>query len=115
MIPEGLDRGPFLRHSHIPLSGEKIDDVKTYDTCDEIRRKVNEHLKTPGVTQAQFCWDLYAQLKMPKTNGIQSTFLADFRAGETSSVFYATYVYFEKKRTAEGMSKSQHRLEIEKE
>ncbi|RYP01591.1 hypothetical protein DL764_006157 [Monosporascus ibericus] len=33
--------------SHIHLPGEEIDDVKIYDTCDEIRRKINEHLKTP--------------------------------------------------------------------
>ncbi|RYP32018.1 hypothetical protein DL767_005463 [Monosporascus sp. MG133] len=66
--------------SHIHLPGEEIDDVMIYDTCDEIGGKINEHLKTSGVTQAQFCRDLYAQLRMPKTSGTQPKLLADFRA-----------------------------------
>ncbi|RYP61678.1 hypothetical protein DL769_007607 [Monosporascus sp. CRB-8-3] len=56
--------------NHIHLPGEEIDDVKVYGTCDEIRRKINEHLKIPGVAQAQFYRALYSQLRMPKTNGI---------------------------------------------
>ncbi|RYP48325.1 hypothetical protein DL768_005781 [Monosporascus sp. mg162] len=93
-------------HNHLPA--KEIDDVKVYDTCDEICRKVNERLKMPVVAQVRFCRDLYAQLRMPKTNGIQSMLLADFRtkkgprAGNTTSVFHAAYVYFEKKRIAEG-------------
>ncbi|RYP43148.1 hypothetical protein DL770_011828 [Monosporascus sp. CRB-9-2] len=58
---------------HLP--GEEIGDVKVYDTCDEIRRKLNEHLKTPSRTQAQFCRDLYAQLRMAKTTASGRSFL----------------------------------------
>ncbi|KAI0805160.1 hypothetical protein GGR55DRAFT_300835 [Xylaria sp. FL0064] len=105
--------------SGIYLPGEEEDDVEIYDTCDEIRRKINAHLKTPGLTQTQFCRDLYAQLKAPKCKEIQSKQLADFRAmkgpcsGARSSVFYAAYVYFEKLRVAQGKPKTAHRVNME--
>ncbi|KAI8966279.1 hypothetical protein F5Y11DRAFT_188807 [Daldinia sp. FL1419] len=105
--------------SNIHLRGEETDSVRVYDTCDEIRKKINVHLKTPGLTAAQFCRDIYAQLNQPKCKSFQSKQLTDFRgkkgakAGCTSSVFYAAYVYFEKKRIAEGKPKSQHRLDME--
>ncbi|RYP76491.1 hypothetical protein DL771_001725 [Monosporascus sp. 5C6A] len=105
--------------SNVYLPGEETDSVPIWDTCDEIRRKINAHLKTPGVTQAQFCRDLYAQLKAPKCKGIQTTQLAGFRsqkgpkAGCKSTVFYAAYVYFEKLRLATSKPKSKHRLDME--
>lgn len=101
------------------LAGEETDSVPVYDTCDEIRRKITAHLKAAGVTQAQFCRDLHAQLNMPGCKSIQSKMLNDFRgkkgplAGCTSSVYYAAYVYFEKLRVAEGKPKSKHRLDME--
>ncbi|KAL7621079.1 hypothetical protein AAE478_008391 [Parahypoxylon ruwenzoriense] len=105
--------------SQIQLELEETDEVEVYDTCDEIRRKISAHLRQPGVTQAQFCRDLYAQLREPRCAGIQSKQLADFRrkkgprAGSTSSVFYAAYVYFEKLRLARGKPKSAHREAME--
>ncbi|KAJ4251481.1 hypothetical protein NW762_011466 [Fusarium torreyae] len=110
---------PLPDISDIHLDGEESDEVPVYDTCDEIRRKINAHLKTPGLTQAQFCRDLYAQLHAPKCKGIQSKQLADFRhlhgsnAGAKGSVFYAAYVYFEKLRLAQGKPKSKHRQDME--
>ncbi|KAM0239577.1 hypothetical protein ACHAP5_008223 [Fusarium lateritium] len=104
--------------SEIHLEGEETDEVPVYDDCDEIRRKINAHMKTPGLTQAQFCRDLYAQLKAPKCKGIQSKQLTDFRgakgtnAGAKSSVFYAGYVYFEKLRIAQGKPTTKHREHI---
>lgn len=104
----------------IHLDGEETDSVPVFETCDVVRRKITAHLKTPGMTQAQFCRDLHAQLKMPGCKSIQSKMLNDFRgkkgavAGCTSSVYYAAYVYFEKLRIAEGKPKSKHRLEMEK-
>lgn len=106
--------------SSIHLDGEERDSAPVFETCDVVRRKITAHLKTPGLTQAQFCRDLHAQLKMPGCKSIQSKMLADFRkkkgpmAGCTSSVYYAAYVYFEKRRLAEGKPKSKHRLEMEK-
>ncbi|KAK7753885.1 hypothetical protein SLS62_004251 [Diatrype stigma] len=106
--------------SNIELEGEETDEVEVYDTCDEIRRKINAHLlKTPGLTQTQFCRDLYAQLRAPKCKAIQTKQLSDFRGqkgsrtGARSTVFYAAYVYFEKLRIAEGKPKSKHRLIME--
>ncbi|KAI0908707.1 hypothetical protein F4823DRAFT_597922 [Ustulina deusta] len=105
--------------SNIRLPGEEEDCVPVYDTCDEIRRKINAHLKTPGLTQTQFCRHLYAQLRAPRCQGIQSKQLADFRAmkgprtGARSSVFYAAYVYFEKLRLAQNKPKTAHRSTME--
>ncbi|KAK8015100.1 hypothetical protein PG990_008396 [Apiospora arundinis] len=107
--------------SDIHLQGEDTDEVPIFETCDVVRRKISEHLRTHGTSQAQFCRDIYAQLKSPtKIKGIQSKQLADFRAkhgsnaGATSTVFYAAYVYFEKLRLAQGKPKSAHREEMEK-
>ncbi|KAI0422940.1 hypothetical protein F5X98DRAFT_323352 [Xylaria grammica] len=108
---------PDIKDIHLP--GEETDDVAVYDSCDEVRRKINAHLKTPGLTQTQFCRDLYAQLNAPKCKGIQSKQLADFRAmkgsrtGARSSVFYTAYVYFEKLRIAQNKPKTAHRLTME--
>ncbi|KAF3059335.1 Glucan endo-1,3-beta-glucosidase BGN13.1 [Daldinia childiae] len=105
--------------NNVSLPGEETDSVPVYDTCDEVRRKINAHLKTPGLTAAQFCRDIYAQLRQPKGKCFQSKQLADFRgkkgatSGCTSPVFYTAYVYFEKKRIAEGKPKNPHRLKME--
>lgn len=106
--------------SGIHLEGEDEDDVPVYDSCDEIRRKINAYLKQDGVTQAAFLRELLAQFhadKKPK--GIQSSQLQKFRsqsgpnAGNTSSVFYSAYIFFEKLRLAQGKPKSSHRLDME--
>lgn len=103
----------------IHLDGEETDSVPVFETCDVVRRKITAHLKGPGVTQAQFCRDMHAQLRAPGCKSIQSKMLNDFRgkkgplAGCTSSVYYAAYVYFERMRIAEGKPKSKHRLEME--
>lgn len=110
---------PLPDISGIYLPGEETDSVPVYDTCDEVRRKINAHLRTPGLTQTQFCRDMYAQLRAPRCKGIQSKQLADFRAmkgartGARSSVFYAAYVYFEKLRLAQNKPKSAHRETME--
>lgn len=111
---------PTIDLSHIHLPGEETDSVEVFDSCDEIRLKINAHLQTPGLTLAQFCRDLHAQLNHRKLSGIQSKQLNDFRgkkgarAGCTSTVFYTAYVYFEKLRLAQGKPKSNHRVAMEK-
>lgn len=108
---------PATDISNVSLPGEESGGVEVYDSCDEIRKKINAHLVKPGVTQAGFCRDLTAQLKTGTK--IQSKQLSDFRSkkgpsmGNTSSVFYAAYVYFEKLRLAENKPKSKHRKEME--
>lgn len=102
----------------IALSGEASDDVRVYDSCDEVRRKINAHLVKAGVTQAQFCRELSAQLHT-EVKKIQSKQLTDFRSkngatsGNTSVVYYTAYCYFEKLRLAEGRPKSKHRTTME--
>ncbi|KAI5778840.1 hypothetical protein EDC01DRAFT_600876, partial [Geopyxis carbonaria] len=105
----------------VELEGEQQDAVEVYDSCDEIRRKIAAHLRTPGVTQAAFLKDLAAMLHTaPPGTKIQSKQLNDFRtksgadAGNTSRVFYCAYVFFEKLRIKEGKPKSKHRLEMER-
>jgi len=105
----------------IELPGEATDSVPVYDTCADVRRKISAYLREPANTQAQFCRDLYAQLHGPdKGASVQSSQLQRFRGksganeGGDSKVFYAGYVFFEKKRIAEKKPKSKKRLEMEK-
>jgi hypothetical protein len=113
----GSDPADFLQ---VHLDGEETDSVPIYDTCADVRRKISAHLRDPGVTQAQFCRDLHSQLHGPERGAkIQSTQLARFRAmsgpnqGGDNKIFYAGYVFFEKKRIAEGKPKSKKRQEME--
>lgn len=73
-----------------------------------MRRKISAHLREPDVTQAQFCCDLHSLLHGPDRGAaIQTTQLQRFRGksganeGGNSKVFYAGYVFFEKKCIAE--------------
>jgi hypothetical protein len=104
----------------IKLDGELEDAVPVFDSCDEIRRKINAHLRKPDVTQAQFLRELHAQFHGPrKPKSIQSAQLSKFRGqsgsvtGNTSGIYYAAYVFFEKQRVAAGKPKSEHRQDME--
>ncbi|KAK4044406.1 hypothetical protein C8A01DRAFT_31460 [Parachaetomium inaequale] len=106
--------------SDVVLPGEEDDNVSVFDTCDEVRKKINAHLKKPGVTQAQFCRDIYAQLGPTRpAKPFQSSQLAQFRnakgalSGAKSRIFYGAYVFFEKLRIKGGKPKTKHRLEME--
>lgn len=108
--------------SKVELPGEATDSVPVFDTCADVRRKISAYLREPAHTQAQLCRDLHAQLYGPdKGNSIQASQMQRFRGksganeGGDSKVFYAGYVFFEKKRIAEGKEKSKKRLEMEKE
>jgi len=100
------------------LDGEEADSVPIYDSCDEIRRKIEEHLSaTLGLSATQFCRNLAAQLLAPENEGRNISWgqLASFRklkgprTGAKSIVFYVAYVYFEKLRIVRGEAKSEHR------
>ncbi|KAH8708518.1 hypothetical protein GQ44DRAFT_627815 [Phaeosphaeriaceae sp. PMI808] len=102
----------------ITLDGEEDDAVPVYDTCDEIRRKINAHLKKPGVVQADFLREASASFHKNPAK-LTSRTLSAFRskkgpcAGNTSGMFYGAYVYFEKLRIKEKKPKSKKRLEME--
>ncbi|KAK5658889.1 hypothetical protein OQA88_1703 [Cercophora sp. LCS_1] len=107
--------------SDIHLEGEETDTVPIYDTCDEIRRKINAHLQKPGVTQAQFCRDICGQFFGPgKPSNIQGTQIARFRSmmgaysGNSSLAYYGAYVFFEKIRIKQGTPKTKTRENLEK-
>lgn len=106
--------------SGVVLEGEDEDSICVYDTCDEIRRKINAYMRRDSVTATGFCRELHAQYHTSKApSRIQSGQLSSFRSkkgpkeGNTSSVFYAAYVFFEKLRIQEGKPKSAHRKEME--
>ncbi|KAE8444566.1 hypothetical protein EG329_014490 [Mollisiaceae sp. DMI_Dod_QoI] len=105
--------------SSIHLEGEADQTVPVYDTCDEIRKKISAYLREPGVTQAGFLREIAKTY--PEGKKIQSKVLNDFlgkrgaTAGNTSSVFYGSYVFFEKMRVRDGKPKSKHREAMEKE
>ncbi|BEJ12822.1 hypothetical protein CspHIS471_0212820 [Cutaneotrichosporon sp. HIS471] len=102
----------------IRLAGEETRSVKVYDSCDEIRRKINAHLQLPGVTQASFLRDVAGQLGAGRN--IQGVQLTAFRSkhgpdeGASSCVYYGAYVFFEKIRIQDNKPKSKHRLGMEK-
>ncbi|KAG8530868.1 uncharacterized protein KY384_004225 [Bacidia gigantensis] len=107
-----------INRSLLLLDGEEDGEVEIYDTCDEIRRKIAAHLRDPTNVQAQFLREIAACLPDPDMK-VQSSSLNTFQkkkgplAGNESRVYYAAYCYFEKKRIAEGKSKTQMRLEME--
>jgi hypothetical protein len=105
--------------SGIHLEGEEEVEVPVYNTCDEIRKKINAFLREPGVTQAAFLREIAKTY--PNGKKTQSKVLNDFlgkkgpSAGNTSSAFYASYVFFEKMRIRDGKPKSKFREEMEEE
>lgn len=104
------------------LPGEESGEVEIYDSCDELRRKITSYLDSTGKTKAAFMRELVRAAAAPEYPiKIQGKQLADFMrlegatGGCSSKVCYAAYVFFEKKRVAEGKAKSEHRLEMEDE
>jgi hypothetical protein len=66
----------------IELPGELDDAVPVYDTCDDIRRKINAHLKKPGVTAASFLRHVAAQYHTtPKETAVHATFRVSQQKG----------------------------------
>lgn len=105
--------------SRIHLEGEEDQSIPVYDSCDEIRKKISAYLREPGVTQAGFLREIAKAY--PEGKKIQSKVLNDFlgkrgaTSGNTSSVFYGSYVFFEKMRIRDKKPKSKHREQMEKE
>lgn len=89
-----------------------------FDTCNEVRRKINQHVKKTSVSRAQLARDLNEVL--PLGDNVDARKLGSFlkksgpNDGATSPVFYAAYVYFEKMRIKDGKGKSKTREEMEK-
>lgn len=104
------EEGRKLDVSGVELPGEQEGGIEVYETCDEIRKKINAFHSEPDVTQAAFLREV---AKMhPEGKAIQRKQLKDFLskkgalAGNTSKVFYCSYVFFEKMRIKQGKPKS---------
>ncbi|KAK1963971.1 hypothetical protein LY78DRAFT_659813 [Colletotrichum sublineola] len=114
------DDDPLPDLSGIHLDGDEDMTVPVYDTCDDVRTKISALLRRPGVTKAAF---LRAIVKAAYPAGsdhkIAPNLLTNFlskkgpSAGNTSSVFYAAYVFFEKLRVRDGKPKTKKREEME--
>ncbi|TVY35188.1 hypothetical protein LSUB1_G007546 [Lachnellula subtilissima] len=108
---------PKLDVSGIELEGEAEGEVEIYDTCDEMRKKIRAHFTSPSVTQAGFLREISKTYRDGRK--ISSSTLSTFMGkngplmGNTSPVFYASYVYFEKMRIRDRKPKSQSRLGME--
>lgn len=129
---------PYVDISDIHLPGEETDGVEVYgtyslplhsnpptnlnplDTRDDNRQKIKPYLDLPSVTAASFLRSICAQYHL-KPRSIQSKQFTDFRnkrrpeMGNTSAVFYGSYVFFEKISIKEGKEKKRKRLENERE
>lgn len=115
--PKKADSAALKEVSAVQLDGEDDQSVPVYDSCDEVRKKINAYLRSANCTQAAFLREVASAY--PEGKKIQSKQLQDFlgrrgaASGNTSSVFYGSYVFFEKMRLKDGKPKSKHRNEME--
>lgn len=105
--------------SGVHLEGEEKGEVPVYETCDEVRKKINAYLRKDGISKAGFLREA-AKAAFPEGKSLSSTSLQNFvgkkgpSAGNTNGVFYAGYVFFEKLRIRDGKPKSDHRCQMER-
>ncbi|KAI8625957.1 hypothetical protein F5Y19DRAFT_236329 [Xylariaceae sp. FL1651] len=105
--------------SGIHLPGEETRQVPIFETCDEVRRKIRALLRSKDVSQAALCRTIAAEC-LPKDGKLQSRQMTAFlekhgvMSGNTSTAFYGSYVFFEKRRLKEGKPKSKFREEMER-
>ncbi|KAK1633796.1 hypothetical protein BDP81DRAFT_396540 [Colletotrichum phormii] len=95
--PKSRKRKSDAATDEIQLPGDEDMSVAVWDTCDIVRTKIRAILKE-GVTKTAFL----RAIKGPAS-------------GNTSSVFYAAYVFFEKLRVRDGKPKTKKREEMEEE
>ncbi|KAK4934767.1 hypothetical protein LTR10_024043 [Elasticomyces elasticus] len=108
--------------SGIHLHGDENDNVSVYDTCDDIRTKINKYLRdTPHATNASFVREVNRALGEDSSRHTAAQGLSRFLGnkgpgkGAESTAFYAAYVFFEKLRIKQGKPKSKKRLDMEDE
>ena len=94
------------------LPGEENGEVAVWETCDEMRKKINACLREPDVTQAAFLREIAKFHPDGQGKKIQSKSLKDFLGykgplqGNINKVFYCSYVFFEKMRVKQGRPKT---------
>lgn len=108
--------------SSMELDQETQGRVPVYDTCDDIRTKIRAHLRNTAQTQAAFGRMISHTYTLAGTSPDKPLNNANIKrfldkhgptAGNTSPVFYASYVYFEKLRVQAKKNKTKKRQEME--
>jgi hypothetical protein len=103
--------------SEIHLDGEDHERVPIFDTCDDIRKKINAHLRTASTTNAGFVRKIAETFpSAPDMSGRHLTAFLGKKGpnnGGDSPVYYAAYVYFEKLRLKNKRPKGKKRQEME--
>ncbi|TFY83396.1 hypothetical protein EWM64_g609 [Hericium alpestre] len=94
----------------IVLEGEAEGDVPIYDDCNEIRRKIRLLQKEPGFKVTHW---------LKEIGGINNNSFGRFMkatgpsGGASNGTYEAAYIYFEKRRIAEGKKKTPKRIRNE--
>lgn len=103
--------------SEVHLDGEDQERVPIFDTCDDIRKKINAHLRVAATTNVGFVRQIAETF--PNPPDMAGRHLTAFLSkkgptnGADSPIFYAAYVYFEKLRIKDKKPKSKKRQEME--
>ncbi|THH20012.1 hypothetical protein EW146_g1277 [Bondarzewia mesenterica] len=108
---------PPKKWQDVVLEGEEEGDVKIYDDCNDVRRKIRALQKEPGFKVTHWLREI---------GGINGNSLNRFSkplklkasgptAGATNGAYVAAYKYFEKRRIAEGKKKTPKRIRNEEE
>ncbi|KAL5340464.1 hypothetical protein BJX70DRAFT_396714 [Aspergillus crustosus] len=106
--------------SEISLEGEDKVTVQVYDTCDVVRKKIRAFMKESGMSQTAFCHKISETFPADMNKRLQGRSLTSFLAksgpdqGNSSEIFYAAYVFFEKLRIRDGKPKTEFRESMEK-
>jgi hypothetical protein len=102
--------------SDIHLPGEEDETAPIFDTCDDVRKMINIHLKDTNTTPVAFAKELSPMLPRSKIETRQLRKFLSFkgpRAGAQHDLYHAGYVFFEKLRIEIGKKKSAKRQKIE--
>ncbi|KAL6859958.1 hypothetical protein ACO1O0_003982 [Amphichorda felina] len=104
----------LLDVSGVEIPGEEVMEVSIYETCDESRKKIRA-LLAKGVTQTALARTLDSMYPEGSGKSVTAATLRYFLGqkgplmGNTGSVFYAAYLFFEKRRLKDGKPKSEYR------
>ncbi|KAI1797764.1 hypothetical protein LXA43DRAFT_264974 [Ganoderma leucocontextum] len=123
------DAEPPKKWFEVVLDGEDEGDVPIYDDCNDIRRKIRALQKEPGFKVTQWLesigkinnnsYQRFSTCTCPLTSTLMLTSSTHIvkatgpTGGAGNGTYYAAYIYFEKRRIAEGKKKTPKRLRAE--
>ena len=103
--------------STISLEGEDTESVPIYATASDMRKQIKQYLSSTKCAKTAFARELNELMPSTKieVRGLDRFLKATGPKGAGHNpVFYAAYVFFEKKRVKEGKKKTAKREEMEK-